>query len=228
MKHYLSILLAASTLLITTSVRAADDLVIADFEGADYGSWRTTGEAFGRGPARGTMPGQMHVEGFKGKGLVNSFFKGDDSTGSLASPEFRIERKFIAFLIGGGKSDKLALQLLVDGKVVRSATGPNEKQGGSESLAWESWDVAEFSGKMATLRIIDDAKGGWGHINVDQIVLTDRDVKPKQFAKRLLNVNPRAIELGKKFLHLPVKTGSRKRVVDASRGRQTRRPRIRD
>jgi fructan beta-fructosidase len=207
MKHYLSILLAASTLLITTSVRAADDLVIADFEGADYGSRRTTGEAFGRGPARGTMPGQMHVEGFKGKGLVNSFFKGDDSTGSLASPEFRIERKFIAFLIGGGKSDKLALQLLVDGKVVRRATGPNEKQGGSESLAWESWDVAEFSGKMATLRIIDDAKGGWGHINVDHIVQTD--VKPKGFAKDV----ERQFAAAARYLHIPIKNGAPKRVV---------------
>jgi fructan beta-fructosidase len=93
----------------------------------------------------------MEVSGFKGRGLVNTFFKGDDTTGTLTSPEFRIERKFIAFLIGGGKNpEKLALQLLVDGQVVRSATGPNDQPGGSEALAPESWDVSEFAGKMAT------------------------------------------------------------------------------
>lgn len=88
MKHYLSILLAASTILIASG--RADDLVVADFEGADYGSWKTTGEAFGPGPARGTLPGQMQVDGFKGKGLVNSFYKGDNTAGTLRSPEFKI------------------------------------------------------------------------------------------------------------------------------------------
>ena len=54
----------------------------------------------------------------------------------LTSPEFRIERKFLAFLIGGGKNpEKLAVQLLIEGKVVRSATGPNDRSGGSEALA---------------------------------------------------------------------------------------------
>ena len=157
---------------------AADDILIADFEGTNYGAWKVTGAAFGPGPAHGTMPGgQMPVSGFFGMGLVNSYFKDDNTTGTLTSPEFRLERKFIAFLIGGGKSDQLALQLLVDGKIVRRATGANDRPGGSEALWLESWDVTEFSGRTATLRIVDDAVGGWGHILVDQIVQTD--VKPK-------------------------------------------------
>jgi hypothetical protein len=47
---------------------AADELLIADFEGETYGDWKATGEAFGPGPARGTLPGQMEVSGFEGKG----------------------------------------------------------------------------------------------------------------------------------------------------------------
>src|SRR5688500_5499406 len=81
---------------------AAEDVVFADFEGLDYGMWKVEGEAFGKGPAKGTLPGQMHVEGFAGKGLVNSFVGGDDPQGKMTSPEFKIERKHIAFLIGGG------------------------------------------------------------------------------------------------------------------------------
>jgi sucrose-6-phosphate hydrolase SacC (GH32 family) len=97
--------------------------------------------------------------------------------------------------------------LLVDGKVVRSATGPNDKPGGSEALAPGSWDVSEFAGKMATLRIVDDAKGGWGHLNVDHIVQTD--TKPPGLvrnAERQFNATAR-------YLHLPIKNGAPKRVV---------------
>ena len=35
-----------------TLAAAAEDLVIADFEGETYGDWKATGEAFGPGPAR--------------------------------------------------------------------------------------------------------------------------------------------------------------------------------
>ncbi|MCL4176263.1 MAG: glycoside hydrolase family 32 protein [Verrucomicrobia bacterium] len=194
--------------VVTTSLLAADDLLIADFEGESYAPWTVTGEAFGPGPARGTLPGQMEVSGFKGRGLVNTFFNGDDTTGVLTSPEFRIERQFIAFLIGGGRNpEKLALQLLVDGQIVRGATGPNHQPGGSEALAPESWDVSEFAGKLAILRVVDDAKGGWGHLNVDHIVQTDK--KPPG----LLANAERQFTARARYLHIPIKNGAPKRVV---------------
>ena len=64
------------------------DVLIADFEGKDYADWKATGEAFGPGPARGTLPNQMEVTGFEGKGLVNTYYEGDDTTGTLTSPPF--------------------------------------------------------------------------------------------------------------------------------------------
>ena len=199
----LSVLLACSAI-----ATAADDILIADFEAESYEPWKVTGEAFGPGPAKGTLPGQMNVDGFRGKGLVNSFFQGDNTTGVLTSPPFRIERNFIAFLIGGGNNpEKLAMQLLVDGKIVRSATGPNDQPGGSESLQSDSWDVSEFDGKTATLRIVDDAQGGWGHINVDHIVQTD--TKPKGLIKDA----ERTLTSTARYLHIPVKNGASKRVL---------------
>src|SRR5216684_4327222 len=68
-----------------------DDILIADFEGETYGAWQVTGDAFGPGPAKGTLPNQMPVTGFKGKGLVNSYYGGDKATGTLTSPPFAIE-----------------------------------------------------------------------------------------------------------------------------------------
>jgi len=206
---FLSLLLAASAVLAASTM--AEDLLIADFEGDTYAPWQVTGDAFGTAPARGTLPGQMNVEGFNGKGLVNSFHKGDDRTGTLTSPEFRIERQYLSFLIGGGMSEeKLALQLLVDGKAVRRATGPNDRPGGTEALAQGSWEVSEFSGKTATLRIIDEAKGGWGHINVDHIMQTD--VKPKGPPPLISNAE-RSLSASARYLHLPIKNGAPKRLV---------------
>lgn len=141
------------------------DIVIADFEGDNYGAWQTTGEAFGAGPARGTLPDQQPVSGFKGHGLANSFSQGDKSTGTLTSPEFRMERPWLNFRIGGGNHPhETCINLLVGGEVKRSATGSND-----ERLDWASWDVSEFKDGVARLQIVDKHSGGWGHINVDQI-----------------------------------------------------------
>ena len=204
-KTLIPILIAATSI---ASARAADDILIADFEGENYGAWKVEGEAFGPGPARGTLKGQMRVDGFAGKGLVNSFFNGDDSVGALTSPEFRIERKFVNFLIGGGKNaEKLRMELLIGGTAVRTATGPNDKPGGAETLAAESWDVAEFAGKTAAIQIVDQAKGGWGHISVDHIAQSDRK------AAVLLADAKREFKVEKRYLNLPIKNGAAKRKV---------------
>ena len=195
---------------IATAAQAADpDIVLADFEGKNYGNWKTTGEAFGPGPAQGALPNQMAVNGYLGHGLVNSFYGGDKATGTLTSPDFTINRKFISFLIGGGGWEgKTCMNLLIDGKIVRTATGPNTKPGGSEALEPRSWDVAEFAGKTGQIQIVDNATGGWGHINVDQIVLTDR--KPSA----LLTDQKRDVAIAKRYLNIPIKNGAPKRKVD--------------
>ena len=200
MKQTLSLLI----FLYVSSAAAADrpDVLIADFEGETYGEgWKTTGTAFGNGPAKGTLPGQMPVTGYLGKGLVNSFLGGDASTGTLTSPAFKIERKYLNFLVGGGKyPGKTCVNLLVGGKVARTATGPNDKPGGTERLDWHTWDVAEFEGKEAVIQIVDDATGGWGHINADHFVQSD--------AKKQAEPIARTFTINKTYLHLPVKNGA--------------------
>jgi uncharacterized protein (DUF608 family) len=144
-------------------------IVLADFEGEDYGAWVAEGEAFGRGPAGGTLPNQQRVSGFLGRGLVNTFIDGDRPQGTLTSPRFEITRDYINFLIGGGgHSSQTCVNLLVGGEVVRTATGRNR-----EALRWDSWDVRELAGRTAQITIVDTSSEGWGHVNVDHIELTD-------------------------------------------------------
>lgn len=175
----------ALAILMVGSTFASEDILVADFEGQTYGEWKAEGEAFGTGPAKGMLPGQMHVSGFQGKGLVNSFLKGDRTTGTLTSPPINIERKYLTFLIGGGGyAGKTCMNLVVDGEIVRTATGTNARPGGSEELQLASWDVSDLIGSMVTIQIVDDATGGWGHINVDQIVQSDIKPKLPELARR--------------------------------------------
>lgn len=144
------------------------DIVFETFENG-YGAWKIEGDAFGAAPAEGTLPGQNPVTGFEGKRLVNTFLRGDQTRGKLTSPEFKIERRCISFLIGGGGlGERTCMNLLLDGRVVRRASGQSV-----EALDWEEWDVSEFEGRAARLEIVDQATEGWGHINVDQILFTD-------------------------------------------------------
>jgi fructan beta-fructosidase len=190
--------------LLLQGAAGAEDILISDFEDPTYGDWKVEGQAFGTGPARGTLPGQMPVSGYLGQRLVNSFLGGDDTTGKLVSPPFQLQRKYINFLIGGGGyAGQTCINLLVDGKRVRTATGPNTQPGGSEALDWASWDVAELAGREAVIEIVDQRTGGWGHINVDHIVQSEQ--------RRQSQAAQRELEVSRRYLHLPVKTGAPQR-----------------
>ena len=91
------------------------------------------------------------------------------TTGTLTSPEFTIKRPYINFRIGGGNHQgRTCINLLVGGKMMRTATGKN-----NERLEWHFWDVKEFKGFKAALEIVDQATGPWGHINIDDIQFAD-------------------------------------------------------
>ena len=128
------------------------------------------GPAFGDKPAPGKAADQQEIPGFQGKQLVNTYYPdGDGLTGVLTSPGFKIKKGFVAFLIGGGSmKEKTCVNLVIGGKVVLSATGKNDEQ-----LLPVVWDVRGFKNKSAFLEIVDNETGGWGHINVDQIVFSD-------------------------------------------------------
>jgi levanase len=85
----------------------------------------------------------------------------------------------MSMLVGGGNRSAdsgqiLAVQLLINGKVVRSLAGDN-----SGVMNWKGWDVSEFAGQNAQLRVVDQATGGWGHLTLDHVMLTDTAAVPR-------------------------------------------------
>lgn len=155
------------------SLKAADTQSIADF--ASYEGWVVAGTAFGDKPVAGALGRQGPVSKNDGT-FVNSFHGDDRATGKMTSEPFSISKDFISFRIGGGHHpQKTSLNLLVDGKIVRTATGQN-----SETLNTDSWDVSEFKGQQGILEIVDSVSGSWGHVLVDEIQLSSV-APPKPF-----------------------------------------------
>jgi fructan beta-fructosidase len=154
--------------------------VFADFEGPTWGSgWTATGDFADAGPAAGAIGGQQPVTGYEGARLVNTFTNGDAATGEITSPTFTINSHYLDLLVGGGEhpmggTGPTAVNLIVGGKVVKSATGHN-----AEALNWVSWDVSKYAGQPASIQIVDQNSGGWGHINVDQITFSDQPAPPR-------------------------------------------------
>ena len=154
-----------------------------DFEGPGWGpAWTATGAFVNAGPAAGALGGQQALTGYEGSRLVNTFTAGDAPTGTISSPAFTVSNGYINLLVGGGNhpwgaANPTSVNLVVDGNVVRTATGHD-----SEALDWVSWDVGQYRGKQASIQIVDQNSGGWGHLNVDSITFAGAAALPRSTA----------------------------------------------
>jgi sucrose-6-phosphate hydrolase SacC (GH32 family) len=150
--------------------------VLADFNGQNFGAWTASGTAFGPGPARGALADQPELRGYRGSGLLNSFYGGGASIGTLTSPAFTIGHRYINFLVGGTAApvkERTAVALLVDGVEVRTVTG-----NGRNTLDWIAWDVADLVGRTAQLLVVDDNPSANGRILVDEVGFSNTAALP--------------------------------------------------
>ena len=161
----------------------AGDLLFNGFEVPDGSSlaeagWTGTGDL-----APSFQPATAGGDYFIGAKRINTFeagaAPGDDRQGTLTSPAFTVSKNFMSMLVGGGhrapgSGQILEAQLLVDGNVVRRLAGDDSGQ-----LNWKGWDVSEFQGQQAQIRVVDQATGGWGHLTLDHVMLTEQAAVPR-------------------------------------------------
>jgi fructan beta-fructosidase len=142
------------------------------------------------------------VSRYEGKGLANSFHNFEQGTGTLTSPPFKIERKYINFMIGGGGfPGKTGMNLLVDGKPVRTATAFHRKnrlghEQHYEILFWQHWDVSDLNGNQVVIEMFDKHTGGMGHILVDHIFQSDtiREPDPPAVLERTMLITKNSVQ----------------------------------
>jgi fructan beta-fructosidase len=148
--------------------------VFADFEGDTYGpGWTGTGDFVDAHPASENLPGQLGA-----KVLDTCVGPCDPAKGTIRSGDFTISSPYIDFLIAGGNHpmsgpDPTAVNLVVDGQIVATATGPN-----GPNMDWVAWNVAALQGKSAHIEVVDQRTADWGHVMVDHIVFSDRAAAP--------------------------------------------------
>ena len=125
MKERILILLLLATVcsMQTQNIHMAlrpDDLLIDNFEGDTFGNWILEGNAFGNSPVSMERLSIWGDNRFEGNRMASSFVNGDAGTGVLKSPLFRIERRYVNFLIGGGVDyQREYVALWIDGKEVK-------------------------------------------------------------------------------------------------------------
>ena len=212
---------------IPVDVLANADILAKAAFGTNFGfenqlfNWTATGNAFNNQPVEGNTvmservltqmwidhdgiggdywKGMPYPIGYKGSYWVGTFENGngDASTGSLTSIQFKAEKKYLTFLMGGGKDiNKLYIELQVRKSDYEAVWGTGRRgfygdtEDGftkvnrltplinSEELFryWFDLDAElnhQYSNKTIRVCIVDNKNNGWGHINADDFVQAD-------------------------------------------------------
>nr|WP_239587607.1 GH32 C-terminal domain-containing protein [Bacillus pakistanensis] len=159
-----------------------------DFETGDLSGWRAVrGEAFTNDHVTDTtsywggffeQQGKYHLWGFSDK------HKGDDATGELHSSYFKLSGSGeINLLIGGGNDISNRYVALIrasdDKELIRQA---NTKFA-DEQYRRYVWDASNFLGEVVYIKVVDNATGGWGHINIDDVNVYNTGEMPPEVDK---------------------------------------------
>ena len=93
----------------------------------------------------------------------------DGYTGELRSPGFEAHGRALTFLVSGGDyrdTCYVAVHRASDDAELFRATGRN-----TELMRRVEFDLGVLQGERLYLRLVDDEREGWGHINVDDVQL---------------------------------------------------------
>ncbi|MCX6317226.1 MAG: membrane dipeptidase [Bacteroidetes bacterium] len=184
-------------------------------------NWKATGTAFANQPISGNTvmsdrvttrmnyasggiggdywKGIPYPIGFKGNNWIGTYENGngDAPVGTLTSKPIRAEKRYLCFLLGGGKDfNNLYVELQVKKSDYEAAWGTGkrgiwgETEDGfyrvnrvtsllnTEDLYRYYFDLNDdlknqFAGKTIRIQITDNKTGNWGHINADDFIFKD-------------------------------------------------------
>ena len=178
-------------------------LGVWDFETDDLSQWNIVNTTHGNNAVfttPGNMPTTLPATGFDDSTVQGNHFirtwdgdvlgNSDAPTGIIESEEFVLaaDAQF-NLLVGGGahaftgdpdspNANMTAVTLerrVADGdwEMIATSSGPN-----GNFLSGRFWDASAFEGETVRLRIYDTHSGGWGHIDVDNIVYSSSIPEP--------------------------------------------------
>jgi len=164
-----------------------------NFETGTLQDWTAEGTAFDKQPVHGDTvfarrpDMKSHLEGNYWVGSYE--VAGDQPQGRLTSAPFKVTSPFASFLIGGGASEATRVEIVrADTRsVVFKASGHD-----TEEMHPIVADLSDQLGKEVFIRLVDEASGGWGHINFDNFRLY---AQRPSFADEIASSAPKPVEL---------------------------------
>ncbi|MDO6602854.1 glycoside hydrolase family 32 protein [Arenibacter palladensis] len=167
--------------------------LISDFETEELVGWNSTGDLSLQSYKTELLP--KNVEGFVGAGVLNTGHDHPEKMGTLTSPEFIINKKYINFLITGNRGYNAErdcnVRIVIDGEVVKFAPPTR-----FPLVEWGAIDLSEFEGKTAHFEVFDKSRKHF--IIIDQISQSD---------ELALGVEELSFKVSKKYLLFPVSKG---------------------
>ncbi len=142
------------------------------FETGTLEGWTAEGAAFAKQPIDGDTvtprkPGERSQHA--GRYWIGGYESGHDDNlmGTLTSAPFKVTQPWASFLVGGGAFPETRVELVTkeDGKVFHIAHGSEV-----ENMARSVVDLSKVQGREIFIRVVDQKKGGWGHVNFDDFV----------------------------------------------------------
>ena len=160
-----------------------------DFETGTLADWTAQGAAFAKQPVRGDTVSKRRPETpskHQGEYWVGGYeTAGDDAVGTLTSVPFRVTHRWASFLIAGGPWQETRVELIrADNHLTYFTFSGYE----SETLRPVVLDFEKHLGKDFYIKLIDERKGHWGHLNFDNFVFYPQrpkladELDPKQVA----------------------------------------------
>ncbi|KLU05256.1 putative transmembrane protein [Rhodopirellula islandica] len=156
-----------------------------DFETGTLADWTAEGNAWEGQPIKGdTVAGRRAdmKSNHQGEYWIGGFEKfGDKGTGSLTSAPFLVTHRYATFLANGGDGEKTRVELVRKdtGKAFYQIFGTKR-----ETLRQITVDLNPLIGQEIMIRIVDEHRGGWGHLNFDHFRL--HSSKPAEVTPQMI------------------------------------------
>ena len=167
--------------------------MIADFETENLADWESSGDLTPLTTKKQELP--QNISGFVGSNVYSTGHNHPERTGTITSPAFKVNKKYINFLITGNHHYNAEIdchvRVIIDGMVARYAPATRYPL-----VEWGSIDVSEFKGQNARFEIFDESKKHF--IVIDQIYQSD---------ELALGINQLTVQADKNYLLFPVTKG---------------------
>jgi len=158
------------------------------FELGTLEGWKTEGDAWDRQPIEGDTVAKRKRGNSQhaGKFWLGGYERiGDKGTGTLTSSSFTATHPWASFLIGAAEDAKTERVEIVEeatGKVIHGSSA-----GQQENMKRVAVNLEGVAGQRIFIRIVDQYKGGWGHVNFDDFVFHEQ--KPTFAAAKTLSIS---------------------------------------